>query len=107
MMSVREQCQLEAVHQRLYCYLLSYCVLFFQELSLRGKCTCPPGSACYDRMSCDSSHVLTDDHGTGNIEVNYGHEAPKIENKNAQLLRDARFEISKRAETPLLIALDL
>jgi hypothetical protein len=51
--------------------------------------------------------VLTDDHGTGNIEVNYGHEAPKIENKNAQLLRDARFEISKRAETPLLIALDL
>jgi hypothetical protein len=28
-------------------------VVLYRSSQLRGKCTCPPGSACYDRMSCD------------------------------------------------------
>jgi hypothetical protein len=36
------------------CSIVLCCVLVrVQELSLRGRCTCPPGSACYNRISCD------------------------------------------------------
>jgi hypothetical protein len=31
----------------------------YRSSQLRGKCTCPLGSACYNRISCDSAHVAT------------------------------------------------
>jgi hypothetical protein len=31
----------------------------YRSSRLRGKCTCPSGSACYNRISCDLSHVAT------------------------------------------------
>jgi hypothetical protein len=52
LLSVREQCQLGAADQRLYCYLL-LCGVMYRSSQLRGNCTCPPGSACYNRISCD------------------------------------------------------
>ena len=51
---------LGAADQRLYCYLLCCSVMFsYRSSRLRGKCTCPPGSACYNRISCDPAHVAT------------------------------------------------
>jgi hypothetical protein len=34
-------------------------MLVYRSSQLRGKCTCPSGSACYNRISCDSAHVVT------------------------------------------------
>jgi hypothetical protein len=31
----------------------------YRSSQLRGKRNCPPGSACYNKISCDSSHVVT------------------------------------------------
>jgi hypothetical protein len=31
----------------------------YRSSQLRGKCTCPPGSACYNKISCDLAHVVT------------------------------------------------
>jgi hypothetical protein len=31
----------------------------YRSSRLRGKCTCPSGSACYNRISCDPAHVAT------------------------------------------------
>jgi hypothetical protein len=31
----------------------------YRSSQLRGKRTYPPGSACYNKISCDSSHVVT------------------------------------------------
>jgi hypothetical protein len=31
----------------------------YRSSRLRGKCTCPPGSACYNKISCDPAHVAT------------------------------------------------
>lgn len=35
-------------------------VFVYRSSQLRGKRTCPPGSACCNRISCDSSHVVTE-----------------------------------------------
>jgi hypothetical protein len=32
----------------------------YRSSQLRGKCTCPPGSACDNNISCDFSHVVTE-----------------------------------------------
>jgi hypothetical protein len=32
---------------------IAICVVLYRSSQLRGKFTCPPGSACYNRMSCD------------------------------------------------------
>jgi hypothetical protein len=43
-----------------YCHLLFCCVMFvYRSSRLRGKCTCPTGSACYNKISCDPAHVVT------------------------------------------------
>jgi hypothetical protein len=31
----------------------------YRSSQLRGKCTCPLGSACYNRILCDPAHVAT------------------------------------------------
>jgi hypothetical protein len=35
-------------------------MFLYRSSRLRGKCTCPSGSACYNRISCDPAHVVTD-----------------------------------------------
>jgi hypothetical protein len=35
------------------------CVVISGSSQLRGNCTCPPGSACYNRISCNPAHVAT------------------------------------------------
>jgi hypothetical protein len=36
------------------CIAICVVVVFvYRSSQLQGKCICPPGSACYNRMSCD------------------------------------------------------
>jgi hypothetical protein len=62
-----EQCRVEAVIND--CIAIRCCVMSCSCIGvlglevrsrLRGKCTCLPGSACYNRISCDFGHVVTD-----------------------------------------------
>jgi hypothetical protein len=43
------------------CITICYCAVIYvyRSSQLRGKRTCLPGNACYSRISCYSSHVVT------------------------------------------------
>jgi hypothetical protein len=43
------------------CIAICCCVVMYVYRSsrLRGKRSCPPGSACYNEILCDSSYVVT------------------------------------------------
>lgn len=43
------------------CIAICCCVAMFvyKSSQLRGKCMCLPGSACYNKISCDFTHEVT------------------------------------------------
>jgi hypothetical protein len=54
-----KQCRIGCCGSTLVLLSAVVVMLVYRSSQLRGKCTCPSGSACYNRISCDSAHVVT------------------------------------------------